>query len=99
MRRGWEVELNDGAVMTEEDYLWKEVPHIQIKRLTLRYDGRQWDLLNKQAYFVKNRASMTPGIAESFRIERRTIGYYEGAIKVFYSVDEETGQFSLTTNG
>lgn len=95
MRRGWVVELDDGTIMTEEKYKWKDVPNIRIKRLSLLYDGRRWDLENKQAYFVKNRASMAPGVASSFRIERRCIGYYEGAAKVHYYVDEFTGKFSM----
>jgi len=95
MRRGWEAELRDGKVMQEKEYAWKEVPNRDIVRLTLYYDGRRWDLRNKQAYFVKNRASMIPGINESFRIERRCIGYYEGADKVHYIIDERTGKFSM----
>lgn len=95
MRRGWEVELSTGSVMTEESHKWRDVPNKDIKRLTLHYDGRRWDLENKQAYFVKNRASMAPGVASSFRVERRGIGYYEGATKVCYYVDEFTGKFSM----
>lgn len=100
MRRGWEVELIDGFVMTEEDYTWKEVPRSKIVRLTLHYDGRRWDLTGKQAYFVKNRASMVPGIESSFNIERRSVGYYEGATKVHYIIEEHTGNFKMeVTNG
>jgi hypothetical protein len=95
MRRGWEVELDDNTIMTEESHKWRDVPNIKIKRLTLHYDGRRWDLVGKQAYFVKNRASMAPGVASSFRIERRCIGYYEGATKVYYYVEEATGKFSM----
>lgn len=95
MRRGWEVALSDGRIMTEDDSLWKDVPKKDIVRLTLRYDGRQWDLMDKQAYFVRNSASMAPGIQESFRIERRCIGYYDGADKIHYIVDEATGKFSM----
>lgn len=95
MRRGWSAELQDGTVMTEEEYTWKDVPNRKIKTLTLHYDGRRWDLSDKQAYFVRNRASMVPGINESFNIERRSIGYYEGATKVCYSVEELTGKFKM----
>ncbi len=95
MRRGWEVELFNGVLLTEEDTKWRDVPNKDIKRLTLHFDGRRWDLENKQAYFVKNRASMAPGLAASFRIERRCIGYYDGATKVHYYVDEPTGKFSM----
>ena len=102
MRRGWEVELSNGAILRESDLDWKKVPKNQIVRLSLFYDGRQWDLSDKEAYFVKYRASVVPGIQESFRIERRTIGFYEGATKVCYHIEEATGEFSMEvidTNG
>lgn len=101
MSRGWQVELDDGTVLSEDNSSWKDVPKVRIKKLSLLFDGRRWDLSNRQAYFVKNRASMVPGVPHSFRIERRCIGYYEGAKKVHYIIDESTGKFSMevTDNG
>lgn len=93
--RGWEVELANGTIIREGELEWKEVPKRRISRLTLFYDGRRWDLTGKEAYFIKNRASVVPGIPESFRIERRAIGFYEGATKVSYNVDENTGEFKM----
>lgn len=93
--RYWEVELKDGTIMREGIVEWKEVPKKAIVRLSLFYDGRRWDLTGKEAYFIKNRASMVPGIKESFRMERRTIGFYEGAKKICYHVDEHTGKFDM----
>ena len=95
MRRGWEVELFNGSILRESDLDWKKVPKNQIARLSLFYDGREWNLSGKEAYFVKYRASVVPGIQESFRVERRTIGFYEGAKKICYHVEESTGKFSL----
>jgi len=95
MVRGWEVELYDKTIMLENDYTWKDIPSKDIKRLTLHFDNRRWDLSDQEAYFVKNRASLVPGIKESFRIEERCIGYYEGAKKVHYVVDEFTGKFNI----
>jgi len=95
MKRGWEVELSNGVILRESDLDWKKVPKNQIVRLSLFYDGRRWDLIDKEAYFVKYRASVVPGIQDSFRVERRTIGFYEGANKICYHVDEFTGKFSL----
>lgn len=94
-RRGWEVELHDGTIIREGQTEWKKVPKRAITRLSLFFDGRQWDLTGKDAYFIKNRASVIPGVPESFRIERRTIGYYQGADKICYTVDENTGDFKL----
>jgi hypothetical protein len=95
MQRGWEVELTNGVILKEGDLDWKKVPKNQIARLSLFYDQRRWDLTDKEAYFVKYRASMVPGIQDSFRIERRTIGFYEGAKKICYHVEEGSGKFSM----
>lgn len=95
MKRGWIAILKDGVEFKECDYEWREVPKKAIKTLSLIYDDRRWDLTDKEAYFVKTRASMIPGIKQSFKIERRTIGFYEGANKVCYHVDEATGKFSM----
>lgn len=95
MNRGWIVELIDGTILKEKNTNWKDVPKIKIKKLSLLFDGRRWDLFDKQAYFVRNRASMVPGVAKSFRVEQRCIGYYEGEKKIYYIVDEATGSFSL----
>jgi hypothetical protein len=95
MRRGWQVELLDGSILEEGQLEWREVPKVKIKRLSLLYDGRRWDLSGKSAYFVKNKASMVPGVAASFRIERRCVGFYDGAKKIHYIVDEHTGKFNM----
>jgi len=95
MRNGWEVELSNGVILRESDLDWRKVPKNQIVRLSLFYGGRHWDLAGKEAYFVKYRASVVPGIADSLRIERRTIGFYEGAKKICYHVEESTGKFSM----
>ena len=99
MRRGWEVELDDGTTLDENNNTWKEVPKIKIKRLSLLFDGRRWDISNRQAYFVKNRVSIVPGVSSSLRVEKRCIGYYEGSKKVYYVVEEATGSFSMQVTG
>lgn len=93
--RGWEVELANGTIIRETEMEWKKVPKKGIIRLSLFYDQRRWDLTGKEAYGVKTRASVVPGVAKSFRIERRTIYFYEGAKKVCYHVEEATGKFTM----
>ena len=95
IRRGWEAEYQDGTVINENQMEWKKIPKVGIVRVTLHFDGRQWDLQNKIAYVQKKRASVVPGVAESFMIESRSIGYYEGNKKVWYTVDEFTGQMKM----
>ena len=92
---GWEAETEDHSIYREGQYEWKQVPKKNLIRLSLFYYGRRWDLTDKEAYFVKTRASMAPGVQESFQIERRTIGFYEGATKVCYHVEELTGKFYI----
>jgi hypothetical protein len=95
-RRYWEAEYHDGKVINENQMEWKKIPKVGIKRLTLHYDGRQWSLDNKQVYFQKKRASVVPGIPESFQIEARIIGYFEGTNKIIYTVNENTGVMKMT---
>lgn len=99
MRRGWEVEYADGKVINENQMNWKKLPKDGIVRLTLRYDGREWNVQEKTAYVQKKRASMVPGAPDSFQIESRSIGYYDTAdgqpIKVWYTVDEFTGKMTM----
>ena len=94
-RRYWEIEYGDGKIITEHQMEWKAVPKTHIKRLTLYYDGRQWSIEGKQVYFQKKRASVIPGIPESFQVEARTIGYYQDNTKVMYTVDENTGVMKM----
>jgi hypothetical protein len=96
IRRYWEAEYYNGTIINENQMEWKKIPKVNMKRLTLFYDGRQWDLIEKQAYFQKKRASMVPGISESFQVETRSVGYFEGAQKVTYTVDENTGVMKMT---
>lgn len=93
--RGWEVEYEDGTTINEDQTKWKEIPKAGIKRLTLHHDGKQWNIENKPAYFQKKRASVIPNIPGSFRIESRTIGFYEEYNKVLYTVDELTGKMTM----
>ena len=95
MDRGWEVEYSDGLTINEDQAEWRDIPKTNMVRLTLRFFGREWNIVGKEAYFQKKRASMIPGIPESFQVESRTIGYYEGKNKVMYTVDEFTGKMKM----
>jgi hypothetical protein len=95
--RGWEAEYEDGTVINEDQAKWTEIPKHGMKRLSLHYDGRQWDIVGKVVYFQKKQGSVIPNIPDSFRIESRSIGYYEDTYKVFYTVDEHTGRMKMET--
>jgi len=93
--RGWEVQYADGTTINESQMDWVKIPKLNIVCLTLHYDGRRWDIEEKEAYFQKKQASVIPGIPDSFQIESRSIGYYEGSNKVMYTVDEHTGRMFM----
>lgn len=93
--RGWEAVYGDGTKINEDQAEWTDIPKDGIKRLTLHYDGRRWDLNDKAVYFQKKQASVVPGIQDSFRIESRSIGYYEATSKVMYTVNEHTGNMKM----
>ena len=93
--RVWEVEYSSGEIVREGQVDWKKVKKSGIIRMTLYHDGRRWDLNNKVAYFQKKRGSVVPGFSNTFQVESRTIGYYEGSQKVFYTVDELTGSMRM----
>ena len=95
MLRGWEVELDDGTIIQETKLHWNKVPRSRIIRLTLRYDGREWNILGKDNYIQKKRGSMEPFDANTFRVESRSIGYYDDTAKVWYTVNENTGRMQM----
>ena len=101
MRRGWEVEYSYGTIINEEQMNWKSIPKFNIIRLTLHYDGRQWDIHNKEVYIQKKGGSVVPGVADSFQIESRSIGFYDTidskTYKVWYTVNEFTGKMNIST--
>jgi len=96
MRRGWEVEYTDGTLVNEDQMPWGKVIKRNIVSLTLKYDGREWRLSGKEAYLQKKRGSVIPSIPGSFRVESRSIGYYDEGCKVWYTVDEHTGQMTMS---
>jgi len=99
MRRGWAAEYVDNTVINEDQMEWKKLPKTNMISLTLHYDGREWAIHDKAAYIQKKKASMIPGVDESFQIESRSIGYYDvidgNNCKVWYTVDENTGQMIM----
>ena len=95
--RGWEVEYVDGSTINENQAEWKDIPKQNMIRLSLHYDGREWHLNNKEVYFQKKRAyiDVMGGAINDHIIESRSIGYYEGANKVLYTVNESTGRMKM----
>jgi len=95
MYRGWAATLKDGRVLREDTVEWIDVPKRDIIKLSLIYDKKRWDIENKQAYFIKTRVSVVPGNNDSFRVEKRMVGWYEGKDKLAYVIDEHTGSCKI----
>lgn len=97
IRRGWEVEYTDGTTINEDQADWKDIPKQNMIRLTLYYDGRQWDLCNREVYFQKKRAyiDVMGGVMGDHVIYSRSIGYYDGNNKILYTVNEATGRMQM----
>jgi len=93
--RGWEIEYSDGSTVNEEQLDWKDASKQGMTRLSLHYDGREWNLCNKVEYYQKKRASVVPGMPGSFKIETRSIGYYDGNDRILYTVNEDTGRMHM----
>lgn len=97
MPKGWIVVYKDGSIVTEQEMDWKKVRKKDIKILALKWGSRYWTLSGKSSYLQFKRGAMfvsTAGMSEPECIER-CIGYYEGASKIIYRVDENTGQMRI----
>lgn len=101
MPKGWIVQYEDGRIITEykdgKQIDWRTVPKVKIKTLSLKWHNRFWTLHGKEVYLQKKRGWIVPvaGVEMQPNIEYRFIGYWEGNNKVYYRVDERTGQMSM----
>ena len=102
MPRGWVVHYEDGRIITEYDKEgneteWKKVPKRGIKYLSLKWHNKHWTIHGKDIYLQKKRGWVIPraGVEQEPVIEYRYIGYWEGANKVFYRVNEATGRMNM----
>ena len=98
LARGWFVVYNNGNVVTEDDTDWDKVNRGEIKILGLKWFDKFWTLSGKTAYvqFKRGWSPFNPNGGETpVFCEERCIGYYEGADKVVYRVNEKTGSMKM----
>lgn len=102
MSKGWVVHYEDGTILTEYDFVgnstdWREVPKKGIKSLSLKWYGKHWSIYGKDIYLQKKRGWVIPvfGLEQEVSVQSRSIGYWEGNNKIFYQVDEQTGQMKM----
>jgi hypothetical protein len=106
MPKGWIVAYNDGTLITEYDRNgasreWKSVPKTNIKYVALKWNNKHWTIAGKDFYLQKKRGWVNPAIPgeQEANIQYRYIGYWEGKNKVFYRVDEVTGEMKMLVDG
>lgn len=102
MPKGWIVQYEDGTIITEFDREgnetnWKKIPKKSIKSVSLKWYNKFWTITGKDNYLQKKRGWIIPvaGIDQHPNIEYRYVGYWEGNDKVYYRVDEVTGQMKM----
>jgi hypothetical protein len=102
MSKGWIIHYNDGRTITEYDKdgnqtEWRLAPKKDIKSLSLKWFNKHWSIYGKQDYLQKKKGWITPihGLEQEPNIQFRYIGYWEGNNKVFYRVDEATGDMKM----
>lgn len=100
--KGWFVVYKDGTLVTENQCDWNKVKKPEIHILGLKWGEKYWSIKGKSAYIQFKRGSVPfrPAAISNdpnsdYRCEARYIGYYEGAKKVLYRVDELSGRMTL----
>jgi len=92
---GWFVVYKDGNLITEDEMSWNNVKKGEIRILGLKWHEKVWTIKDKTAWVQFKRGSVpfSPGgINYDIDCEERCIGYYEGAKKVIYRVNNHTGR-------
>lgn len=94
---GWFVVYKDGSLVTESELHWNKVKKGKIKILGLKWQDKIWTIRDKTAWVQFKRGEVafsTAGVSEDVCCRERCIGYYEGAKKVIYRVDNLTGKMT-----
>ncbi len=106
MPKGWIIAYNDGTIITEYDRdgnprEWRSVPKTNIRYVALKWLSKHWTIAGREHYLQKKRGWVNPAIAgeQEANIQYRYIGYWEGKNKVFYRVDEATGEMKMLVEG
>lgn len=102
MAKGWVIHYEDGRTLAEYDkdgnqLEWRKASKQGIKSLSLKWFNKHWSIYGKRDYLQKKKGWITPvyGLEQEPVIQFRYIGYWEGNNKVFYRVDEATGDMKM----
>ena len=92
---GWFVVYKDNTLVVEGDMEWNKVVKPQIQILGIKWHDKIWTIRDKTAWvqFKRGSVAFSPsGISDVVDCEEMCIGYYEGAKKVIYRVNNRTGK-------
>jgi len=92
---GWFVVFKDGNLVTEDELHWNKVRKGEIQILGIKWQDKIWTIRDKTAWVQFKRGSVpfsTTGVCETVNCEERCIGYYDGAKKIIYRVNNRTGK-------
>lgn len=99
---GWVVHYKNGQIIVEYDKdgnqrNWKNIPKKEIRSLSLKWYTKHWTITGKDNYLQKKRGWINPvaGVNQEPNIQYRYIGYWEGNDKIYYQVEEITGQMKM----
>jgi hypothetical protein len=98
MQKGWVAVYGDGKTIAFEDPgMWKKIPKKDMVRLVVKWFDRSW-FVDQPPFLCGISGSVSPFIpGGDFQVESRYIGYYEGAQKIIYRVDEYSGMMRVET--
>ncbi len=106
MAKGWIIAYNDGTMLTEFDRNgvereWRKASKKNIKYVALKWNHKNWTIQGREHYLQKKRGWVNPAVPgyQEPNIQYRYIGYWEGKNKVFYRVDEQTGDMKIMVEG
>ena len=102
MPRGWIIHYKNGQILTEYDRDgtqrdWRKAAKVGIRSISLKWFTKHWTITGKGIYLQKKRGWIIPvaGLDQAPNIQYRYIGYWEGNDKIYYRVDELTGQMKM----
>lgn len=106
MSKGWIIGYNDGKIITEYDRNgnsreWRTAPKVNIKYVALKWNNKHWTISGQTNYLQKKNGWVNPAIPgdQEANLQYRYIGYWEGRSKIYYRVDELTGEMKIIVEG
>jgi len=94
MANGWIATYTDGRTIQEDEMEWQSLPKQGISRLSLRVNDREYHIDGPQQGWIQFKSAYID-MGGEHQISSRVIGYYDGPNKIYYRVDEFTGELKI----